>query len=121
MTEGPHDNVLLEDEYLAAASELRQIAETKKQLTAREDQLKEILEKVLTVGEKGVASDGTPLVAIRAGAKRFSAEKAAANLPPEVLASIQVITVDSKKAKAVLAPALYDLCVDYTKPSVVAL
>lgn len=115
------DNVLLEDEYLAAASELRQIAETKKQLTAREDQLKEIIAKVLTVGERGVAPDGTPLVAIRAGSRRFSAERAADNLPPEVLASIQVITVDSKKAKAVLAPALYDLCVDYTKPSVVAL
>lgn len=121
MTQGAYDNVLLEDEYLEAAKELREITEAKKELAVREDQLKAIIEKVLTVGEKGVAPDGTPLVAIRAGSKRFSPEKAAANLPPEVLASIQVITVDGKRAKAVLAPALYDLCVDYTKSSVVAL
>lgn len=121
MNEDAHDNVQLEDEYLAAASELRQIAETKKQLSAREDQLKAIIEKVLTVGERGVAPDGTPLVAIRAGAKRFSAEKAAANLPPEILASIQVFVPDGKKAKTILAPALYELCVEYNKSSVVAL
>lgn len=121
MTDTAHDNVVLEDEYLQAASELRQIAETKKQLTAREDQLKQIIEKVLTVGERGVAPDGTPLVAIRAGSKRFSAERAAENLPPEVLASIQIIVADGKRAKTILAPALYDLCVEYTKSSVVAL
>jgi hypothetical protein len=32
-----------------------------------------------------------------------------------------VTTVDAKRAKAVLAPALYELCLDYNKPSVVAL
>lgn len=121
MTEAQHDNVLLEDDYLEAAHELRQIAVEKKRLADREEQLKQIIEKVLTVGEKGIAPDGTPLVAIRAGSKRFSADKAAANLPPEVLASIQIIVADGKRAKSVLAPALYDLCVEYTKSSVVAL
>lgn len=121
MTEEAHDNVLLEDDYLAAAIELREIAEAKKRLAQREDHLKSIIEKVLTVGERGVDADGVPYVTIRAGSKRFSAEKAAANLPPEVLASIQIIVADGKKAKSVLAPALYDLCVEYTKSSVVAL
>ena len=41
--------------------------------------------------------------------------------PAEVLASIQVFVPDGKKAKTILAPALYDLCVEYTKSSVVAL
>lgn len=117
----PHDNVLLEDEYLDAAKELRDIAAEKKRLADREAELKAIMEKVLTVGERGVAPDGTPLVAIKAGAKRFSADLAEANLPPDVLASIQVTVADGKRAKAILAPALYDLCVDYNKSSVVAL
>lgn len=121
MTDNAHDSVVLEDDYLAAASELREIAAEKKRLAEREEQLKQIIEKVLTVGEKGVAPDGTPLVAIRAGSRRFSAERAAANLPAEVLASIQVFVPDGKKAKTILAPALYDLCVEYTKSSVVAL
>lgn len=115
------DNVLLEDDYLAAATELRQIAAEKKRLLDREAELKTIIEKVLTVGERGVAPDGTALVAIKAGAKRFSAERAMENLPAEILASIQVFTPDGKKAKTILAPALYDLCVEYNRPSVVAL
>lgn len=121
MTETPHDNVLLEDEYLAAASELRQIAETKKHLAAREAQLKEIIEKALTVGEKGIAPDGTPLVAVRAGAAKFSPQRAAENLPAELLEAITIKVADGKRAKAILAPALYDLCVEYNKSSVVAL
>lgn len=115
------DNVLLEDDYLAAATELRQIAAKKKQLLEREAELKDIIEKVLTVGERGIAPDGTALVAIKAGARKFSAERAMANLPAEVLASIQVFTPDAKKAKTILAPALYDLCVEYNRASVVAL
>lgn len=122
MTEPEHiDNVLLEDEYLAAAIELRQVSAEKKKLADREAELKAIIEKALTVGERGVAPDGTALVAIRAGARKFSAERAIANLPAEVLASIQVFTPDGKKAKTILAPALYDLCVEYNRDSVVAL
>ena len=117
----PHDNVLLEDEYLEAAQELREIAAEKKRLAEREAHVKQILEKILNVGEKGVAPDGTPLVAIRAGAAKFSPQLAAQALPADLLASIQVTTADAKKAKAILAPALYDLCVEYNKSSVTAL
>lgn len=121
MTDSPHDNVLLEDDYLEAAQELRQIAAEKKRLADREAELKQILEKVLTVGEKGISPDGTPLVAIRAGAAKFSAQRAAENLPAELLEAITVSVPDGKKAKTILAPALYELCVDYNKSSVVAL
>lgn len=115
------DNVVLEDEYLAAASELRIISAEKKALAEREAVLKQIIEKVLTVGERGVAPDGTELIAIRKGAARFKPELATANLPADVVASISVTVPDAKKAKTILSPALYDQCVEYTKPSVVAL
>lgn len=120
MTE-PHDNVLLEDEYLEAAHELREVTAQIKELTERQAQLKLVLEKVLTVGERGVAADGTPLVAIKGGAGKFSPEQAVKNLPAELIEAIQVTTLDGAKAKAILAPALYELCLKYNKNSVVAL
>lgn len=113
------DTVVLTDEYLDAARELVEIATIEKQLAERKAAAKQIVEKALAVGERGVSPDGEPLVVVRAGASRFDPDKAAANLPANLLESITVTVPDAKRAKQVLAPALYDLCVTYNKPSVV--
>lgn len=115
------DTVVLEDEYLDAALELRSIAIQKKDLEEREAEAKRILMKALDVGDRGVSADGEELATVRRGSLRFNADRAAENLPAAVLESIQVTVADSKKAKSILAPALYELCCTYTKPSVVAL
>lgn len=115
------DTVVLEDEYLAAASELRNIAAEKKHLAEREAECKRVIEKVLSVGDRGVAPDGEEYVVIRKGAARFKPELATANLPAELLQAILVLAPDGKRAKSILAPALYELCTEETKPSVVVL
>ena len=115
------DTVVLEDEFLAAASELRIIAAEKKALIEREDYCKRVIEKILSVGDRGISPDGEEMVVIRKGAARFKPELAEVNLPAEVLQSILVLAPDGKRAKAILAPALYDLCTEFNKPSVVAL
>lgn len=115
------DTVLLEDEYLQAALDLREISEQKKQLAAREIEAKRIIEKILSVGDRGVSADGTPIVAVRRGATRFRAELAVENLPRQALDSITILVADAQRAKTVLPPALYELCCDYNKASVVAL
>jgi hypothetical protein len=115
------DTVVLEDEYLEAARELVEITAQEKALAERKARAKQIIEKALAVGERGVSPDGELLVAVRGGAARFDADKAAENLPANLLESITVSVPDGKRAKAILAPGLYDLCVTYNKPSVVAL
>jgi len=115
------DTVLLTDEYLEAARELRQISQEKKVLAEREAAVKQTLEKLLTVGERGVSADGEELVAVRKGAARFKPELAAQALPENVLATVMVSVPDAKLAKAILSPALYEQCCEYNKASVVAL
>ena len=119
MTESLH--VMLKGEYLDAANELRAIAQEKKDLATREAECKRIIEAYLNVGERGVTPDGEEVIAVRAGAARFSAELAAANLPKDLLAQISTVQADGKRAKAILAPALYDLCCAPNKASVVVL
>ena len=120
MTESLHV-IMLKGKYLDAANELRAIAQEKKDLATREAECKRIIEAYLNVGERGVTPDGEEVVAVRAGAARFSAELAAANLPKDLLAQITTLQADGKRAKAILAPALYDLCCDRNKASVVVL
>ena len=115
-----HDNVLLHGEYLEAALELGEIAESKRELAEREKRCKELLEKLLTVGERGVDKDNIPIVVVRKGAARFNTDRAAESLPNEVLLKISTFTPDVKLAKQVLSPAMYEMCVDYNKASVVA-
>ena len=115
------DTVVLKDDFLAAASELRIIAAERKHLTEREAECKRVIEKVLSVGDCGISPDGEQMVVVRKGAARFKPELAEANLPAEVLQSSLVLAPDGKRAKAILAPALYDLCTEQNKPSVVAL
>jgi hypothetical protein len=116
-----HDNVLLEDEFLAAANELREIAAEKKVLAEREAECKRLLEKVLTVGEKGVSPDGEALVQVRRGAKIFKAALATEHLEQEVLARILTLQPDASVAKDILPDGLFDVCCSYNKASVVAL
>jgi hypothetical protein len=42
--------------------------------------------------------------------RRFNADKATEVLPPALLEQIQTLSVDTKKAKAVLPPAAYETC-----------
>lgn len=42
--------------------------------------------------------------------RRFNADKAADVVPPVLLEQIQSLSIDTKKAKALLPPAVYDLC-----------
>lgn len=115
------DTVILADEYEAAARELIDILEQEKALAERKAACKQVIEKVLAVGEQGISADGEPLVAIRQGAARFDPDLAIRNLPDSVLSSIMVTVPDAKRAKAILAPALLELCQVRNKPSVVAL
>ena len=58
---------------------------------------------------------------MRAGARKFSADLAKQILPSDVVERLQVTTIDAKKAKEILAPALYDAACTQNKASVVAL
>jgi hypothetical protein len=118
MNDQPHDFVLLEDDYLAAARELREIATQKRLLLEREAECKRILEKVLTVGERGVDSDGEQLVFIRAGARIFK-PSLAAELLGEQLSTILTLQPDAKLAQEVLPDDMYDACCVYNKANVV--
>lgn len=116
-----HDNVLLHGEYLDAALELAEIAETKRVLNARESACKTLLEEVLSVGERGVDKDNIPIVAVLPGAARFSPERAAQVLPEQVLQSISSFRADGQLAHRMLSVAMYEECLEYNKASVVAL
>lgn len=113
--------VVLQDEYLEAARLIVEITAQEKALAERKAAAKQIVEKALAVGEQGISPDGEPLVAVRAGAARFDPDLATRNLPASVLESICVTAPDAKRAKAVLAPALYELAVTHNRPSIVVL
>lgn len=116
-----HDNVLLHGEYLDAALQLGDIAQAKAELEQREKLCKDLLNKLLSVGERGVDKDNVPIVAVRKGAARFNADRAAEILPNDVLLGICTFTPDAKVAKLLLEPAQYEQCLDYNHASVVAL
>lgn len=120
MIDEPHDFVLLEDEYLDAAYELREIAAVKRQLLEREADCKRIIEKVLTVGERGIAPDGEQLVFIRAGARVFK-PALAADLPAEYMHTILSLQPDVNLAREVLPEDMYEACCEYNKASVVVI
>ena len=115
------EHVILDGQYLAAAVELRQIAEIKKNLAPIEAKCKRIIEEHLAIGERGVTPDGEEIISVRAGARRFDTGLATENLPKEVLAQITTMQIDAQRAKTILAPALYDLCCAENRPSVIVL
>ena len=111
--------VRLEDEYLEAAEALRRIAAERKLLAEAEAKAKAVIARLLAAGDTGVSPDGEPLVRVQAGARRFDAATATANLPADLLERITVPTPDGKRAKEILAPALWELCTKQNAPSVV--
>jgi transketolase C-terminal domain/subunit len=119
MNDQPHDFVLLEDDYLAAARELREIATEKRLLYQREADCKRILEKKLTVGERGISPDGDQLVYVRQGARVFKECIAAELLPAEQLSAILTLQPDAKLAREVLPEDMYDACCIYNNSNVV--
>jgi len=116
-----NNHVILDGEYLDAALKLRAIGLMKKNLAEREADCKRIIEKHLTVGDRGVTSDGYEIITVRAGARRFDAGLAAANLPTAILAQITTMQIDPQRAKIILAPALFDLCCTENRASVIVL
>lgn len=113
------EHVILEDEFERAARELIDILAQEKALAERKAACKQVIAKALAVGETGVSADGEPLVTVRAGSARFDPDLAAQNLPADLVASISVTAPDAHRARQVLAPGLYELCVKRTAPSVV--
>jgi hypothetical protein len=118
MNDQPHDFVLLEDDYLAAARELREIVTEKRLLYQREADCKRILEKVLTVGERGISPDGDQLVYVRQGARIFK-PALAVELLGEQLGTILTLQPDAKLAQEVLPDDIYDACCVYNNSNVV--
>jgi hypothetical protein len=121
MSNEAHDNVLLSGATLAAAIRLVEIKEIEADLKDEKKRCKEILDQVLSVGERGVDKDNIAIVTVRKGAGRFSPERAHEFLPEAVYASICTISPDGKRAKEILAPVLYEECLEYNSASVVAL
>ena len=75
-------------------------------LTERKETL---AEQMRALGEgRHAATTGT--ITVSSGTRRFSAEKAAEILTPELREACTETVITSKRAKAVLPPALYDLC-----------
>lgn len=78
-------------------------------MTALSERKEALAEQMRTLGEgRHTATTGT--ITVSGGTKRFSAEKAAEILTPELREACTETTITSKRAKAVLPPALYDLC-----------
>ena len=75
-------------------------------LTERKETL---AEQMRTLGE-GRHATTTGAITVSSGTKRFSAEKAAEILTPELREACTETIITSKRAKVVLPPALYDLC-----------
>lgn len=99
-------------------SRLAAIAEAKGTLDAEEKTLKAELRSSLDLGQWTYA--GTPVVTLSPN-RRFSADKAATVLPPELLALCRIEKIDPATAKKVLPPALYESCQDIAGEPVIRL
>ena len=106
-------------ELLPLISRLAEIADAKTQLEAEEKTIKTQLRDSLDVGTK-VTVNGSPVLAIQSY-RRFDATLATRTLTPELLALCTVPTVDSKRAKELLPPAVYTACCKDYDPRVVLL
>lgn len=78
-------------------------------ITALTERKETLAEQMRALGEgRHAAHIGT--ITISSGTRRFSAEKAAEILTPELREACTETIITSKRAKAILPPALYDLC-----------
>lgn len=121
-----NDTVLLHDEILEAACELRAIAIERRDLDTRESECKAILAKHLTAGETGVDDDGRELVKVKAGARVWHEDTARKAIADHGLNSIipqlevTETHLDKAKAKQLLPGDLYDACCRQNKDSISA-
>lgn len=128
-------DIALDAAALDAADDLKAIAHRRAQLDAeqaeeraelaeREKAAQAIILASLAPGQTGLSAAGHPMVAVRS-TRRFDATLAAERLPailgPNGYAAICKTVVDSKKAKDILAPALYALAQKESAPTVVVL
>jgi hypothetical protein len=111
----------LDGDLLTAAIALRDVMAAKTDLDSREKQLKELLRAAIPPGTTCCDPAGIPLIDVRPGSARFNPTKAIEVLPPELLASVSVTIPDAKRARDLLAPALYSACTTQAAPSVVPL
>lgn len=125
MTENPTP-VLLEDEFLDAARELRAITIERRDLDTREAECKAILAVRLAAGETGVDLSGTALVKVKAGARVWNEDTARKALVDHgldtLIPQIEVTEthLDKIKAKQLLPGDLYDACCRQNKDSISA-
>ena len=119
------DDLTLEDEFLDAANELREITAARRDLDAREKRAKELLAKVLVAGQVGVDADNTPLVKVKAGARVFHEDTARMVLADrglgELIAGMEVTEthLSKDKAKALLPGDIYTACCKQNNDSIV--
>lgn len=86
---------------------LAHIQARKAELEAEEAEIKAKLTGNLTVGSYSI--NGKPALSVTPG-RRFDPLLAATVLPAELAALCQATVIDSKRAKLVLPPALYQQC-----------
>lgn len=95
-----------------AASRLGAIRAQQAELKQAESDVLAKIRDLIGAEARGVIEDdGHPVIEVSYG-KRFNADVALNLLAgnPELLASVQETTISAKLAKAVLAPAVYELC-----------
>lgn len=94
-------------QYAETVAQLAAITEQIKELTEEADKLKGFLRGDLEPGAYTV--DGRPALSITP-TRRFDPTLAVTVVPNELLRLITVETIDGKRAKQILPPALYERC-----------
>lgn len=100
-------------------SRLAEVAQQRAELEVEEKTLREQLRPHLTVGER-ITIRGNPVLTLRPF-RRFDPDLAKSAIPEQLLPLCTVTTVDSKRAKDVLPPAIYRACQAEYEPRVVLL
>lgn len=101
-------DVELPEEIREIAARLLHLHAVRAQIDTECNDLKAKLRATVTVGQRGTI-DGRPVLAVVPN-RRFDPNLARTVLPPELAEMCTVTVLDSKKAKAVLPPALYAAC-----------
>ena len=106
-------------DLIPLVSRLAEISQAKAELDAEEKTLKTQLRSQFDVGTQ-LTVNGSPVIAIQAN-RRFSADLAKTHIPETLLPLCTVTTIDSKRAKEALPPAIYKACMQDYEPRVVLL
>jgi hypothetical protein len=100
-----------EDRLAAYAAELSEVQRRIADLRKAETTIKSLIADEVGTLRGVIVAHGAPVLDVSYG-KRFDAEQAAAILAsnPELLAQCSETIISATKAKAVLPPAVYELC-----------